>query len=277
MFRSRSTGIRNRAHRQNTDQYASNAHIDIEIRGTGDKTTAFTLMFITSPNNVVRGLSLYNALKKIQLQRTQRVQQHAFRADSSAPTRPAPTSGRPASCPVNGIEVIYGVHDNIIGGPALADRNVLSGNAGHGIAFYSAGSDHNVVTNSIGGSRRTGRARSQPRAGHRHQPRHRVHAHGGFGPNDHNVVSGNGQGGIEVSHSPGTQDNQILGNWVGTTVDGNSTAPYTANPQTGIMVQDGSSLTLVQGNWSGTTATRVSPSRPTASAARRTTTPSSGT
>ena len=232
----------------NTDQYASNAHIDIEIRGTGDKTTSFTLLYITSPNNVVRGLSLYNALKKIQLNGSNSYNNTLsglFVGTDSTGTY----TGSPRKLSINGIEVIYGAHDNIIGGPALADRNVLSGNAGHGIAFYSAGSDRNVVTNSIAGLSPDG-LRSVPNLGQgididRDTEYTRI---GGFGPNDHNVVSGNGQGGIEVSHSPGTQDNQILGNWVGTTVDGNSSAPYTANQQTGIMVQDGSSLTLVAGN-----------------------------
>jgi hypothetical protein len=60
---------------------------------------------------------------------------------------------------------------------------------------------------------------------------------GGTEPGQRNVVSGNDKRGIEISHN-NTAQNQVIGNFVGTTVNGNGAAAYTANRSSGIQLKD---------------------------------------
>ena len=71
---------------------------------------------------------------------------------------------------------------------------------------------------------------------------------GGFGPFDRNVSSGNDTGGIEISHNIGTYYNQILGNYVGTKLDGKSMASYTGNGAARHQRRRRLQLLLIQGN-----------------------------
>lgn len=60
---------------------------------------------------------------------------------------------------------------------------------------------------------------------------------GGSGPNERNVVSGNARYGVFLSGS-GTNDNSIIGNLIGTNLEGNAALP---NPLSGVILSEGAS------------------------------------
>lgn len=235
----------------NTDTYASNANIQIHLRGTTESSSGFTPILVSSSDNVIKGLAITRGFKKIKA-----VGPDAVRNRFSGlflGTDPSGTYGATSQTIYSqGIELAVGASHNVIGGPELADRNVVSGNAGHGIALYDDGTSHNVISNNIVGlnPRGTGSLPNRVEGIDLNQNAH-DNIVGGWGPNDHNVVSGNRTGGIETSHLQpglGVRNNSIIGNWVGTTIDGNSRANYTSNGNHGIVIQDGSRDNLVEGN-----------------------------
>jgi CSLREA domain-containing protein len=111
-----------------------------------------------------------------------------------------------------GIEIWLGAHDNIIGGQAAAERNVISGNEQRGIAIGSAAHDNQITGNRIGTTARG----DEPLGNHSDgiiitdSPSNTV----GSG----NVIAFNG-GGVRISGSPSTGNtitaNRIYSNDVG--------------------------------------------------------------
>src|SRR5204862_5845847 len=109
-----------------------------------------------------------------------------------------------------------GASYNHVGTPALADRNTISGCNHQGVALYNIGTDYNVIQNNIIGLDPTG---TQRRAVISHGidintgSQHTLV--GGSGPFEGNLVSGNNQEGVEISHNPYTLYNSIIGNRIG--------------------------------------------------------------
>jgi hypothetical protein len=181
------------------------------------------------------------------------------------------------------IEAATGVH---IGGTLPAQRNVISGNSLHEVAFgclVSGGSGH-VIENNFIGPDVSGAAAPTP-----FQANSRGISFcfgvsnstvGGGSPESRNVISGNGFTGVSISNglgSPGVHDILVQGNFIGTDVTG--TAPlgngygvdvYSPNHQVlgnviaastagdGVKVFSGDSV-FVQGNKVGTDATGTLP------------------
>ncbi len=166
-----------------------------------------------------------------------------------------------------------GSHDNIIGLPTLAGRNVID-SVSEGIDLYDTGTDRNVYRNNLIGFSPDGTSAygvGDNGIDHNFGPKNNVT--GGFGPLDRNVIVGAGNDGVEFSHGwnqafpPGQDtslpyqinDNQVLGNYIGFKADG-SYDPAFANGHCfpgcetndngqGINVIDGSNRTIVDGNW----------------------------
>jgi titin len=138
---------------------------------------------------------------------------------------------------------------------ALADRNVISGNARHGIETYNEGSNSNLIYNNIIGLSPSG-ARRLPNLKHGID----INAGssnnvvGGTGSGQRNVISGNGVGStdgpaaVEVSHATTTTGNKIVGNYIGTDVSGANAASWTYNSYWGIHLEDGVNNTTVSNN-----------------------------
>jgi hypothetical protein len=69
------------------------------------------------------------------------------------------------------------------------------------------------------------------------------------------VTSGNEASGVEVSHTPATTQNQIVGNFIGTDVTGQAATAWSANDYTGITLEDGVSNNVVAYNVVGNNRT----------------------
>jgi hypothetical protein len=128
---------------------------------------------------------------------------------------------------------------NRIGGLSPAERNVVSGNARHGIGFWHLGTDENLVINNLIGL--------SPDGLHRIPNRQQgvdinfgasFNTVGGVEAGERNVISGNGVNGAEISHGEETTENVIIGNFIGTDVSGESAPAYASNGGVGISLHD---------------------------------------
>src|SRR5205823_5681337 len=144
----------------NTDPLASNAVISIEIRGNGDTADAGNAFKITSPNNRIQGLSIYNTFNHI---------------DMTGPN----ASGN----------IIVG---NIFGLTPSGLARLRNGWNGIDLQW---GASLNYI--------------------------------GGVGDHEHNVIAAAAYAGVDVSHGQETTKNRVVGNFIGTSLDGESVQSYT--------------------------------------------------
>ena len=203
----------------NTNALVSNAQIKIELKGKGPGT--FDGIAISTPNNVVTGLSIYNFWKQISLM--------GDPADNNrivgnfVCTNAAGTFGTTTVNALSlGILLQQGPSGNRIGTPALADRNVISGCGNRGVTLSFAPTTGNYVQNNVIGLTPDGTA-ARPYS----------NIVGGLNANEGNVLSGNWGSGIEVSHGRNTNSNLVLGNKIGSAAEG-TVASYAANSLWGI-------------------------------------------
>ena len=228
-----------------TDPVMANAQIKIQIAGTGYSASGVDGLLIMSPGNVVRGLAIYNIRRAIRM--------YGNSADSNViagnfiGTNAAATAGAASyALPACGVTLEAGASSNRIGGAARADRNVISGNAQHGVATYNAGTNLNVLQNNIIGLSADGSRRLQ-------NLKHGIDINsgssnnliGGTGAGEGNVISGNGfenlddfTAGIEISHEATTVGNAIVGNFIGTDLTGSTGPAHAFNSHYGIRIED---------------------------------------
>ncbi|MEL7156999.1 MAG: right-handed parallel beta-helix repeat-containing protein, partial [Actinomycetota bacterium] len=238
----------------NTDPLASNAVIMVEVRGNGP--SSHDALKIRSDNNTITGLAIYDARRPIWMFEAgnNRIVGNFVGTDASGTFQTgvlAPTA--------HGIHIEGQSAGNVIGTSALADRNVVSGNARHGIGIWHHNSDDNVIQNNIVGLSPDGTT-ALPNA------KHGIDVNfgaartviGGLGPDEGNVVSANLDSGIEVSHNPADaqglvrdMSTLVQGNRIGTFTDGGSSSSLTANLNTGVFIEDGVTNTVVEGNTIG--------------------------
>ncbi|MCP4900486.1 MAG: hypothetical protein GY906_26275, partial [bacterium] len=141
---------------------------------------------------------------------------------------------------------------NVIGG----DRSIGSGPAGQGNVLSANGGgfsiwegSHNIITGNLVGTDVTGRFANGNedqgiaiRGGHNNLI-------GGYKPGERNIVSANGGPGISLGPSIGgkesSYENRIIGNYVGTDIDGGVAL---GNGETGIVLGAGPFGNLIEGN-----------------------------
>ncbi len=148
-----------------------------------------------------------------------------------------------------GVSLYGGAHDNLIGGATAAARNLISGNAGGGIAVSGFGTEHNNVQgNFIGtdasGSASLGNGFADVPNNYRYSG---VAVYDGaknnlIGPG--NLLSGNAAEGVIVA-GPGTSSNLVQGNFIGTNSTGQAAL---GNGYAGVSLFDGAQLNLVGGS-----------------------------
>jgi hypothetical protein len=149
---------------------------------------------------------------------------------------------------VGGVGLVQGAARNQIGGSALAERNVISGNPWTGVLLYHQGTRENRIQNNLIGLTPQG-DRALPNL--RHGVDINFGAAGtlvGGSPGEGNVIAANGLAGIEISHGSNTRGNQVVGNLIGTDVTGDRAAAYSANGAAGVDLNDGVRDNVVTGN-----------------------------
>jgi len=215
----------------NTDPLASNAKIMVQIEGGGSD--LFGGLIIESPGNVVRGLALYKLRAAIRLLGADA---HDNRLEGNfLGTNAAGLYHDASHVPhghASGVKLANGASKNAIGGASVADRNVISGNASHGVALYVAGTDSNRIIGNLVGLTPSGKGRLANKAvGIDINYGASYNVVGGTLPGERNVISGNRREGVEVSHHKDTfpTANQVMGNFIGTDLTGESAPEYARN------------------------------------------------
>ncbi len=146
----------------------------------------------------------------------------------------------------HGVVIWFGASDNTIGGTTPAARNLISGNASAGVVIPSVGTNNNRILGNFIGTDVTGSvALGNVFAGIQVREGASGNIIGGSDPGAGNLISGNQGCGIQFVNA-GTASNSVLGNYIGTDVNGTSSIP---NTSTGVSIGDGAS-----GNFVGDTA-----------------------
>ncbi|MBN2031569.1 T9SS type A sorting domain-containing protein [bacterium] len=117
----------------------------------------------------------------------------------------------------SGIRIKDGAKSNVIGGTMNGFRNVVSGNGG-GIQIFGNGTDDNQIINNLVGTDFSGEESIGNSVGVIIHDGAKGNVVGGSGLNEGNVISGNHYG-IRLEN-PGTDNNVIIGNLLGTDITG---------------------------------------------------------
>ena len=127
----------------------------------------------------------------------------------------------------DGVTIYAGSDNNTVGGTTAADRNVFGGNTANGvdISGASGGSSGNVVEGNFIGTDATGTiAKANASDGIHLSNGTTNNTIGGTATGAGNVISGNSGFGISLSGT-GTSGNVVEGNYLGTTVSGDTALP----------------------------------------------------
>ena len=147
-----------------------------------------------------------------------------------------------------GIRVEDGASANTIGGTVSAAANVVSGN-GNGITIYGSGTNDNVVLGNLIGTNATGSAALPNIQGVVIEDNATANTIGGTVTGAANVISGNRYDGILISgYGSGTNDNVVLGNFIGT--DKTATLEL-GNTAAGVLISGGPSSNTIGGTVAG--------------------------
>lgn len=231
----------------NSDPLVSNAQLRVQIAGAGP--SSFDALPITAPGNLVRGLAFFNLRRSFLIygdNATDNVVVGDFIGTNATGSFGATTSVINAS----GLEIMQGATRTVIGGSTPAERNVISGNSRHGVWISYEGSDRTRILNNLIGLNPSGTARLPNLAqGVDLNAQSSFNIVGGTAPGERNVISGNALSGVEISHDTLTAGNQVLGNFIGTSVDGTASgSAYTYNSEWGVHIEDGANNNLVIAN-----------------------------
>ncbi len=245
----------------NTAQVGSNAVPGVYLRGNGNAAREYGF-YMTSANNIVSGLAIGNFWRALMLDGTDATG-NLIAGDWLGFTGTGSNNGGSI-----GILINVGAHDNTVGTPALADRNVI-GNFPVGVDVYGPGTDGTTFQNNQFCISPSG-ARATCNVGIDHNFGPKRNLIGGSGANERNVFGPTNYQGIELSHgyNPSVQpdtdfslpyqinDHQIIGNWVGFRMDGTYDPAYrsglnfsSADNAEGINVYDGVFNNLVEDNY----------------------------
>jgi len=250
--------------RLNDAANGSNAIPGVEIRGSSS-TGGTYIFYVPQSGNTIRGLLLNTATRAVFIDGKSAGSNRVignwigFNRDNSLTTPRG----------VSGILMNGGAHDNVVGTPALADRNVV-GNWDKAIYSAGSGTDRNVMQNNDVCMKPDG-ARAICQVGFDFDFGPKDALVGGTGPNERNVVGPTCCNAVELSHgwnqpgggSSGSTDprylitgNRVIGNWLGFRNDGSYDALYrsaqsvpTFDNGQAINMYDGVQNNIADGNW----------------------------
>ncbi|HEY1739601.1 MAG TPA: PKD domain-containing protein, partial [Acidimicrobiia bacterium] len=220
----------------NTAPLADNAVYGVELVGKGE--SAFDGFDVATAHNEFRGLDIHSFKQGIVFETTTSidnvVEGDMFGLMPDGSLIPGFVYVPSSSC----IVLTNGASHNQIGAPLPANRNVISGCGHVGVAFYLWGTKFNNIQNNIIGLDPTGTlARGSISHGVDINTGTQQTMVGGTDPGDGNVVSGNQQHGVEISHNSLTQHNFVEDNFIGTDLTGNNAPSYAANGQDGVHLE----------------------------------------
>lgn len=220
----------------NTAQDGSNAVLKVEIIGPGVTNTFDGLQF-TSGGNVIRGISGY-AFKHVIWFEGSSANGNSIVGNFICTDSTGTFGAQQLNGAAGGILIQDGASNNVVGTPALADRNIISGCAHRGVIISFVGTQGNKVQDNVFGLNPSGTA-ALPDQAHAIDINYGAQDNlaGGTGPNERNIVSGNMQEGIEVSHGTTNRRNRVLGNCVGTDLTCTKYLSYTGNGMMGIRLE----------------------------------------
>ncbi len=148
----------------------------------------------------------------------------------------------------DGIFLGSGTSGNTIGGTAASAGNIISGNSNDGIEIVNSGTMNNLVVGNIIGSNLIGTAAIANKFdGILIGSGASSNTIGGTVAGTGNVISGNGNDGIEIVNI-GTTNNLIEGNFIGS--NSNGTAAF-ANSVDGVLIRTGASSNTIGGTSPG--------------------------
>jgi CSLREA domain-containing protein len=232
----------------NAEALLSDAAINVQIKSTDTITPSnLEALHVTSSGNVLRGLALFTFRRSIFAfgpAATDNVIAGNFIGTDAAGAYAAPL----LTASGNGIELSQGAARNRIGGSTPAERNVISGNAKNGIATFNGGTDHNLILGNLIGLGPSGQRLHNLSHGIDINSHSSYNIVGGDAPGQRNVVSGNDAEGVEISHGQRTVGNQVIGNFIGTDVNGTRATAATRNGWHGVHIEDGPVDSLVARN-----------------------------
>jgi len=156
-------------------------------------------------------------------------------------------AGTAARANAGGGVFIESASNNTVGGTNAADRNVISGNGGHGVHISGANASGNRVLGNFLGTDVTGTAAVGNFASGVGVITSNSNVIGGVTAAARNVISGNNQSGVLIS-SAGANANLVQGNFIGTKADGASPLPNTLD---GVNVINGANNNFVGGTAAG--------------------------
>lgn len=244
-------GYSQRGARPNTARRVSNARIRVEVVGAG--ASSHDGFAIRSGGNVLRGLSVHSFRRSVWIFRTGEGARGNRIVGCFIGTDPAGQYRETVQVDfAHGIHIEQGSPNTRIGGRKRASRNVISGNAYHGIGVWHQETDGTVIRNNIIGLSPLGDRRLANQE-HGIDMNYGVSGSviGGERPNHRNVISGNNFNGIEVSHRAATRNNLVVGNFIGTDVTGKNVTDWTGNGGSAMWIEDGASSNIVVGNVMG--------------------------
>ncbi|HEY3833228.1 MAG TPA: PKD domain-containing protein [Acidimicrobiia bacterium] len=220
----------------NSDPLVDNAVYGIELAGKGPGT--FPAFVIASSHNTFEGLDIHGFSQDLNFDTASSdfntVVGDMLGLTPTGAYDPKHVTFNDASC----IVLQNGASHNQIGAPGNGTRNVISGCDFKGIGSYNFPTSWNVIQNNIVGLDPTGTQRRFTESHGIDITRASEHTMiGGTGTEEGNLVSGNGQAGIEVAHEAATQFNSVIGNLVGTDPTGNTAPSYAANGYWGIHLE----------------------------------------
>ncbi|MEM9132627.1 MAG: hypothetical protein AAGE88_09815 [Actinomycetota bacterium] len=225
------------------EQFLADIRVQIAGIGVGDlDPVAFT---ITSPDNVIRGLAIHSAHWGVYLEEDFAERNHIVGNIIGTDVTASIDFGTVWASRGSGVFVSNGPKFNVFGTPDLADRNVFAGNASWGIRMDGGGTDGNIVWNNIFDLTPDGSDNLPNNGGIDVQWRAQYNVIGGLNVNEGNVFSGSNYTGVDFSHQ--ATDNYILGNLMGTTLDGTSAPTYTTNTF-GVILKDDAYGNYIIGN-----------------------------
>ncbi len=237
----------------NTDPAIDNAVINVQIT---TNTANIDGLIFASAGNLVRGLAMYNLRHSITFQ-TSSATNNSVTGDFIGTNATGTFVAKTFVSGGDGVTVTQGATYTLVGGADPADRNVISGNSSGGFSSDGEQSDHNTIQGNLIGLGPNGQPMrtcspqcfDQQSRGVHFKTGSSFNLVGGTGPGERNVISDNGGNGIEISHGSTNDNNQAIGNYVGTDVTGNAgAASRFGNALDGIQVEDGSTNSVVADN-----------------------------